>query len=113
MTKAIVKAGVTKNVIRANVAKDGNVKLSGVLPQNAYNPLVEVDFSDNKQTDQHKNGKYLKNVLVKLQKTYGFKKFNVVAHSMRPLFLSRAQRLMGSRHFRTDCQRGRGQTRIL
>ncbi|MEY8662187.1 alpha/beta hydrolase [Ligilactobacillus faecis] len=82
MTKAIVKAGVTKNVIRANVAKDGNVKLSGVLPQNAYNPLVEVDFSDNKQTDQHKNGKYLKNVLVKLQKTYGFKKFNVVAHSM-------------------------------
>lgn len=82
MTKAIVKAGVTKNVIRANVAKDGSVKLSGVLPQNAYNPLVEVDFSDNKQADQHKNGKYLKNVLVKLQKTYGFKRFNVVAHSM-------------------------------
>ncbi len=43
MTQAIVKAGVTQNVIRATVSKDGTVKLQGALPQSAYNPLVEVE----------------------------------------------------------------------
>lgn len=88
MTQAIVKAGVTQNVIRATVSKDGTVKLQGALPQSAYNPLVEVEFEDNKNADYRQNGIWLKNVLVKLQKTYGFKKFNAVAHSMGNLTLA-------------------------
>ncbi|MDY2992021.1 alpha/beta hydrolase, partial [Ligilactobacillus animalis] len=88
MTQAIVKAGVTQNVIRATVAKDGTVKLQGALPQSAYNPLVEVEFEDNKNANYRQNGVWLKNVLVKLQKTYGFKKFNAVAHSMGNLTLA-------------------------
>lgn len=88
MTQAIVKAGVTQNVIRATVSKDGAVKLQGALPQSAYNPLVEVEFEDNKNANYRQNGIWLKNVLVKLQKTYGFKKFNAVAHSMGNLTLA-------------------------
>lgn len=88
MTQAIVKAGVTQNVIRATVAKDGTVKLQGALPQSAYNPLVEVEFEDNKNANYRQNGVWLKNVLVKLQKTYGFKKFNAVVHSMGNLTLA-------------------------
>lgn len=68
MTQAIVKAGVTQNVIRATVSKDGTVKLQGALPQSAYNPLVEVEFEDNKNANYRQNGVWLKNVLVKLQK---------------------------------------------
>lgn len=88
MVNAIVKVGVTQNVIRATIAKDGKVTLSGAWPQSAYNPLVEVEFKDNRNPNYRKNSEGLKNVLENLQKTYGIDKFNVVAHSMGNLTLA-------------------------
>ncbi|MBD5069958.1 MAG: alpha/beta hydrolase [Lactobacillus sp.] len=88
LVNKIVKAGVTQNVIRANVSANGKVTLSGALPQNAYNPLIEVNFENSREKDYRQNGKWLKNVIVKLQKTYGFTKFNVVAHSMGNMTLA-------------------------
>lgn len=82
MVNAAVNTGVTNNVIRANVNKKGVVTLQGKFISTAINPIVEVNFADNKLIDYQRSGQWLKNVILKLQKTYQIKKFNVVAHSM-------------------------------
>ena len=80
MTNAAVKAGVTKTVIRADVDRDGKVSLTGDIPKGAINPIVQVQCADNR--NPKKTGEYAKAVVDKLQSTYGFKKMNMVGHSM-------------------------------
>lgn len=80
MTNAAVKAGVTKTVIRADVDRDGKVSLTGDIPKGAINPIVQVQYADNR--NPKKTGEYAKAVVDKLQSTYGFKKMNMVGHSM-------------------------------
>ena len=80
MTNAAVKAAVTKTVIRADVDRDGKVSLTGDIPKGAINPIVQVQYADNR--NPKKTGEYAKAVVDKLQSTYGFKKMNMVGHSM-------------------------------
>lgn len=80
MTNAALKAGVTKTVIRADINRDGKVSLTGTIPKGAINPIVQVQYADNK--NPAKTGEYAKAVVDKLQATYGFKKINMVGHSM-------------------------------
>lgn len=80
MTNAAVKVGVTKTVIRADVDRDGKVSLTGDIPKGAINPIVQVQYADNR--NPKKTGEYAKAVVDKLQSTYGFKKMNMVGHSM-------------------------------
>lgn len=80
MTNAAVKAGVTQTVIRADVDRDGKVILTGEIPKGAINPIVQVQYADNR--NPAKTGQYAKAVVDKLQSTYGFKKMNMVGHSM-------------------------------
>lgn len=82
MVNAIKRAGVTDDVIQANVGKNGEVTLSGHLPQHAINPIVMVNYADNKNSDYHQDGQYAFNVIRKLQSAYHFKKINLVGHSM-------------------------------
>lgn len=82
MVNGIVKAGVSKTVITANVASDGTVTLKGTIPHGAINPLVEVNFANNRTTDYALQGQWVKNVLAELQQRYHFKKVNIEAHSM-------------------------------
>ncbi|MCD8826590.1 alpha/beta hydrolase [Staphylococcus gallinarum] len=81
--------GVSKNIITATVSRDGDdVVLRGKLSKKAKNPIVQVQFEDNKQGDYAKNAQWLKNVLVKLQHKYHFQHFNFVGHSMGNMTLS-------------------------
>lgn len=80
MTNAVVKVGVTKTVIRADVDRDGKVSLTGDIPKGVINPIVQVQYADNR--NPKKTGEYAKAVVDKLQSTYGFKKMNMVGHSM-------------------------------
>ncbi|MCD8844005.1 alpha/beta hydrolase [Staphylococcus gallinarum] len=81
--------GVSKNIITATVSRDGDdVVLRGKISKNAKNPIVQVQFEDNKQGDYAKNAQWLKNVLVKLQHKYHFQHFNFVGHSMGNMTLS-------------------------
>lgn len=80
MTDAAKKAGVTKTVIRANVDRNGAVTLGGDIPKGAINPIVEVNYEDNR--NPNKVSQYAKAVVTKLQQTYGFKKMNMVGHSL-------------------------------
>lgn len=82
MTGAAKKAGVTKTIVRVNVSPNGYAKLIGSIPKKAKNPIVEVNFDDNKQQDYYTAGEWAKNVIKVLQKDYKFKKVNLVGHSM-------------------------------
>ncbi|MBA1395294.1 alpha/beta hydrolase, partial [Lactobacillus sp. XV13L] len=82
MTSAARKAGATSSVTQAIVNPRGGVKLVGQIPANAHNPIVEVGFQDNRNADYHEDGRWLKNVILKLQRQYHIKNINLVGHSM-------------------------------
>ena len=82
MAKAARDAGVTRSIIRANVDKDGRVTLIGKLNADATNPIVEVNYEDNRQTDFKKHGEYAIAVVRKLQEVYAFDKVKMVGHSL-------------------------------
>ena len=58
MTAAIKNAGVSNTIVRVNVNKNGQAKIIGKIAKNAKNPLVEVNYADNKLTNAH--GSYTK-----------------------------------------------------
>ncbi|MEE6715359.1 alpha/beta hydrolase [Schleiferilactobacillus harbinensis] len=82
MTNAAKQAGVTDTIIRADVDRQGRVTLIGTIPAKAKNPIVEVGYADNKNTQYHTDGRWLRNVLTTLQAKYRITKFNVAGHSM-------------------------------
>ena len=82
MTEAAKKAGVTQTIITANVSKNGQVSLLGEIPKGAINPIIKVNYEDNRNADYAQDGKYAAAVIRKLQETYGFDKMNLVGHSM-------------------------------
>ena len=81
MVQAAEKAGVTHSVIRANVDKKGKVTLIGHWNKDAKNPIVEVNYENNRNLDFPLYGQYATNVVKALQKQYGIKKINMVGHS--------------------------------
>ena len=82
MTEAAKKAGVTQTIITANVSKNGQVSLLGEIPKGAINPIIKVNYEDNRNADYAQDGKYAAAVIRKLEETYGFDKMNLVGHSM-------------------------------
>lgn len=82
MVNAAKKAGVTKTIIRADVNKKGKVTLHGTMHRNSINPIVEVNYQDNRQLNFNKHGEWATNVVKALQKSYGIKKVNMVGHSL-------------------------------
>ena len=48
MTAAIRRAGVTNTIVRINVSRTGKATLIGRIPRGTRNPLVEVNFADNR-----------------------------------------------------------------
>lgn len=82
ITKAIQKAGVTNSITRVNVSPDGKVKFLSEVPQNAKNPIIEVNYKNNIQINFQKAGMYATNVVKALRQKYGITQVNMVAHSL-------------------------------
>ena len=82
MAEAARKAGVTQTIITATVDSHAQVTLKGDIPKNAVNPIVMVEFKDNRNANYAQDGEYAAAVVRELQARYGFKKMNFVAHSM-------------------------------
>lgn len=82
MAEAARKAGVTQTIITATVDRHAQVTLKGDIPKNAVNPIVMVEFEDNRNANYVQDGEYAAAVVRELQARYGFKKMNFVAHSM-------------------------------
>ena len=81
MANAAKKAGVTQTIIEAKVAKDGTVTLKGTIPKDAVNPIVLVNFDNNRGASTQDQGNYAYAVVKALQDTYGITEMNMVAHS--------------------------------
>ncbi len=82
MVSAAKKAGITKTVLRADVNKSGQVTLHGTMQRHAINPIIEVNYQDNRQLDFQKHGEWAANVVRVLQERYGIDKINMVGHSL-------------------------------
>lgn len=82
MVEAARQAGVTQTIITATVDSHAQVSLIGEIPKDAINPIVMVEFEDNRNANYAQDGEYAAAVVRKLQARYGFKKMNFVAHSM-------------------------------
>lgn len=82
MVEAARQAGVTQTIITATVDSHAQVTLKGDIPKNAVNPIVMVEFEDNRNANYAQDGEYAAAVVRELQARYGFKKMNFVAHSM-------------------------------
>ena len=82
MAEAARKAGVTQTIITATVDSHAQVIFKGYIPKDAINPIVMVEFKDNRNPDYAQDGEYAAAVVRELQARYGFKKMNFVAHSM-------------------------------
>ena len=82
MVEAARQAGVTQTIVTATVDRHAQVTLKGDIPKNAVNPIVMVEFEDNRNANYAQDGEYAAAVVRELQARYGFKKMNFVAHSM-------------------------------
>ncbi|MFC6294330.1 alpha/beta hydrolase [Lactiplantibacillus daoliensis] len=82
MANAAKKAGATNTIIRAMVDKTGRVKLVGTIKTGATNPIVEVNYENNRELNYRKHGEWATNVVKALQKQYHFKSINMVGHSL-------------------------------
>lgn len=86
MTNGAKKAGVTDHIIVANVAKNGHVVFNGQLPSNARNPIIEVNYQNNKEwghkNSYHIDGDYAYDVVMAARKKWHFQTMNLVGHSM-------------------------------
>lgn len=84
---AAQKVGVAQKVLTAHVSRSGHVTLGGKWQTGRVNPLVQVLFTNNRESNYNNDARWVKNVLTTLQKRYHITKFNVVAHSMGNLAL--------------------------
>ena len=82
MAEAARQAGVTQTIITATVDSHAQVTLKGDIPKDAVNPIVMVEFTDNRNANYAQVGEYASAVVRELQARYSFKKMNFVAHSM-------------------------------
>lgn len=82
MVEAARQAGVTQTIVTATVDRHAQVTLKGDIPKDAVNPIVMVEFEDNRNANYAQDGEYAAAVVRELQSRYGFKKMNFVAHSM-------------------------------
>lgn len=81
LANAAKDAGVTKTIIDAKVDKDGRVTLDGSIPKGAINPIVLVNFDNNRGASTRDQGDYAYAVVKALQDNYGITEMNMVGHS--------------------------------
>lgn len=89
MVDSALENGVTNTVVRANVRRNGSIRIlhNYRWTNKSYNPLVEINFTDNHNRNYPRYASWFGQILKKLQYQHHFKKYNVVAHSLGNLDL--------------------------
>lgn len=82
MANAAKRAGATNTIIWANVDRTGKVTFHGQIKANAINPIIKVNYENPRETNYHTDGQWAFNVLSAAKQKWGFKKMNLVGHSM-------------------------------
>lgn len=82
MAQAAKRAGVTKTIVEADVSENGKVTFHGTIEKDDINPIILVNYRNNRDGNEAKLTRYSKNVMLGLQKRYGITEVNLVGHSM-------------------------------
>lgn len=82
MVKQALNKNVTNEVITARVSREGKVYFDKKLSKDAANPIVKVEFKDNKNGNFKENAFWIKEILSQLKSQFGIQQFNFVGHSM-------------------------------
>ncbi|WP_295729354.1 alpha/beta hydrolase [uncultured Limosilactobacillus sp.] len=82
MANAAKSAGATNTIIRANVDRRGKTTIQGKITKKSRNPIVEVNFADNKNDNYRRDGEFAESAIKAVQKRFGITKMNLVGHSM-------------------------------
>ena len=82
MVKQALNKNVTNEVITARVSSEGKVYFDKKLSEDAANPIVKVEFKDNKNGNFKENAYWIKEVLSQLKSQFGIQQFNFVGHLM-------------------------------
>lgn len=81
MIVAAEKSHAATKAITATVSPNGKGTFSGVKKFSDNNPIVQVNFKNNRDQNIKDAGKWLDTVLIKLKKDYHVTSFNAVGHS--------------------------------
>ena len=68
MVKQALNKNVTNEVITARVSSEGKVYFDKKLSEDAANPIVKVEFKDNKNGNFKENAYWIKEVLHNLKR---------------------------------------------
>lgn len=82
MTNGAKWQGATNTIVWENVGKNGHVTFHGKIAKGARNPIIEVNFANNKIMSYRQEGRYTYDAVKAASQKWGFKKMNMVAHSM-------------------------------
>ncbi|WP_025021401.1 alpha/beta hydrolase [Ligilactobacillus equi] len=82
MAQAAKRAGVTKTIVEADVSENGKVTFHGIVKKDDINPIILVNYRNNRDGNEAKLTRYSKNVMLGLKKRYGISEVNLVGHSM-------------------------------
>lgn len=87
MTRFLVDAGMTPpaDVIVANVKSNGDVILSHHLPKNPVNPIIEVNFKNNREKSIRQMAFWIRDAVEAVQREYPVRRINFVGHSTGPV----------------------------
>ena len=87
MTRFLVDAGMTPSadVIVANVKSNGDVILSHHLPKNPVNPIIEVNFKNNREKSIRQMAFWIRDAVEAVQREYPVRRINFVGHSTGPV----------------------------
>lgn len=86
MTHGATKAGISNDIVIADVKKSGQVKFSGTIRTNDRNPIIEVNYENNNVWGHpesfHIDGDYAYDAISAATRKWHFKSMNLVGHSM-------------------------------
>lgn len=88
MARAAEKAGVTRTVVKLTVNRWGRASLNKRILKDTRNPIVEVSFMDNTNTDYQRDGEYAARAVALVEKETGSRAVNLVGHSMGNLAIA-------------------------
>ncbi|MBS9338135.1 alpha/beta hydrolase [Fructobacillus sp. M2-14] len=99
MSKYLVDHGYSNRRMDVTVSKSGEVTMGRTLSKNDKNPLILVQFDDNKNQDFNKTAVWVQTIMANLKKQ-GVNQVNLIGHSMGNMAI--ASYLMASKNAETS-----------
>ncbi|MCK8627957.1 alpha/beta hydrolase [Fructobacillus cardui] len=87
MSRYLIQQGYSNRRINATVGKSGQVSFSGTVKKGDQNPLILVQFNDNRNTNFTKTNQWITKIMEDLH-DQGIQSVNLIGHSMGNLAIA-------------------------